>query len=68
MTKAYSSYKSGKAGDKKAEDMLQDVVLKFGVHPFFVASPSQAGASVLQPVPLAGVITGGPNIDTAVYD
>ena len=45
MSKAYSSYKSGKAGDKKAEDMLQDIVSKFGVHPSFVASPSQAGAS-----------------------
>ena len=45
MTKAYSSYESGKAEDKKAENILQAVVFKFGVHPFFVASPSQAEAS-----------------------
>ncbi|KAI6042199.1 glycosyltransferase family 2 protein [Pisolithus marmoratus] len=34
MNKACSAYKSGKAGDKKAEDMLQDFVAKFGVHTF----------------------------------
>ena len=45
MAKACTSYKSGKAGDKKAEDMLQDFISKFGVHPSFVTSPSQAGAS-----------------------
>ncbi|KAG6332690.1 hypothetical protein ID866_6397 [Astraeus odoratus] len=46
MTKASSAFKSGKAGDKKAEDMLQDFVAKFGVHSSFVTSPaSQPGAS-----------------------
>ncbi|KAH7923638.1 glycosyltransferase family 2 protein [Leucogyrophana mollusca] len=45
LSKACSSYKSGKAGDKKDEDLLQDLVAKFGVHASFVASPSVAGAS-----------------------
>lgn len=45
MNKASSAYKSGKTGDKKAEDMLQDFVAKFGVHTSFIASPSQAGTS-----------------------
>jgi len=45
MAKACTSYKSGKAGEKKAEDMLQDLISKFGAHPSFVASPSQAGTS-----------------------
>jgi len=30
MAKACTSYKSGKAGEKKAEDMLQDLISKFG--------------------------------------
>ncbi|KAI5987740.1 glycosyltransferase family 2 protein [Pisolithus orientalis] len=45
MNKACLAYKSGKAGDKQVEDMLQDFVAKFGVHTSFVTSPSQAGAS-----------------------
>jgi len=45
MAKACTSYKSGKAGEKKAEDMLQDLISKFRAHPLFVASPSQAGMS-----------------------
>ncbi|KAI6101709.1 glycosyltransferase family 2 protein [Pisolithus croceorrhizus] len=45
MNKTCSAYKSGKTGDKKAEDMLQDFVATFGVHTSFIASPSQAGAS-----------------------
>ncbi|KAH7887285.1 glycosyltransferase family 2 protein [Phlebopus sp. FC_14] len=45
LSKACSSYKSGKASDKKAEDLHQDLVSKFGVHASFVSSPSQGGAS-----------------------
>ena len=63
MTKAYSSYKSRKARDKKAENMLQYVVFKFGAHFFFVASPSQAGASECHNQFLLLVVTGGSNID-----
>ncbi|KAL0950335.1 hypothetical protein HGRIS_010306 [Hohenbuehelia grisea] len=44
FSKACSSYKSGKAGDQKDEDMLQDLVSKFGVHASFIASPSVGGA------------------------
>jgi chitin synthase len=36
--KACTAYKSGKAGDKKDEDLLQDLVSRFGVHASFVAS------------------------------
>jgi chitin synthase len=43
MSKASSSYKSGKAGDKKDDDMLQDLVAKFGVHASFMASPNVGG-------------------------
>ena len=32
MTKAYSSYKSSKAGDKNEKYMLQEIVSKFDVH------------------------------------
>ena len=45
MSKASSSYKSGKAGDKKDDDMLQDLVAKFGVHGSFVASPDVGGTT-----------------------
>ena len=43
LSKACSSYKSGKAGDKKADELHQDLVSKYGVHTSFVASPSQGG-------------------------
>src|SRR6266436_8344911 len=45
MSKASSSYKSGKAGDKKDDDMLQDLVAKFGVHASFMASPNVGGTA-----------------------
>ena len=38
MNKACSSFKSGKSGDKKDEELLQDLVAKFGVHASFEAS------------------------------
>ena len=43
LSKACSWYKSGKAGDKKADELHQDLVTKYGVHTSFVASPSQGG-------------------------
>ncbi|TFK47006.1 glycosyltransferase family 2 protein [Heliocybe sulcata] len=43
MNKACSSYKSGKSGEKKDEDLLQDLTAKFGVHASFVSSPSVGG-------------------------
>jgi chitin synthase len=45
MNKACSSYKSGKGGDHRNEDALQELISKFGVHASFVASPSQGGAA-----------------------
>lgn len=45
LNKACSSYKSGKSGDKMDEDLVQDLVAKFGVHASFVVSPSVGGAS-----------------------
>jgi len=45
MSKASLSYKSGKAGDKKDDDMLQDLVAKFGVHASFMASPNVGGTA-----------------------
>ena len=43
MNKAASSFKSGKSGENKDEDMLQDLISKFGTHVSFVASPSVSG-------------------------
>lgn len=43
MNKAASSFKSGKSDEKKDEDMLQDLISKFGTHISFVASPSISG-------------------------
>lgn len=45
LNKACSSYKSGKGGDHRDEDMLQELVSKFGVHASFIASPGVGGAS-----------------------
>ena len=45
MNKACSSYKSGKGGEKRDEDMLQDMMTKFGVHSSFVSSPGMGGAA-----------------------
>jgi len=39
INKACSSYKSGKGGDHRNEDTLQELISKFGVHASFVASP-----------------------------
>ncbi|TFK63456.1 glycosyltransferase family 2 protein [Pluteus cervinus] len=45
MAKASSSHKSGKGGEHRDEDLLQDLVTKFGVHASFVASPGVSGAA-----------------------
>ncbi|KAI9508915.1 glycosyltransferase family 2 protein [Russula earlei] len=45
LSKACSSYKSGKSGDKKDEDLLQDLVSRFGVHASFIGNPSFAGST-----------------------
>jgi chitin synthase len=45
INKSCSAFKSGKAGEKKDEDMLQDLVSKCGSHGSFVTNPSQIGAS-----------------------
>lgn len=44
MSKAASNYKSGKSGDHRNEEMLQDLNAQFGVHGSFVSSPSVGGA------------------------
>ena len=43
MNKAASSFKSGKGGENNDEDMLQDLISKFGTHVSFIASPSVSG-------------------------
>ena len=45
MNKAASSFKQGKGADTRDEDMLQDMVTKFGVHASFVSSPTMTGAA-----------------------
>ncbi|KAG6809077.1 hypothetical protein H0H92_001693 [Tricholoma furcatifolium] len=42
LNKSSSSYKSGKGGDHRDEDMLQELTSKFGVHASFVANPGHA--------------------------
>lgn len=44
VNKACSSYKSGKSGDHRDEDLLQEMASKFGVHASYIASPSVGGA------------------------
>ncbi|PBK94008.1 chitin synthase [Armillaria gallica] len=39
LNKSCSALKSGKGGDHRNEDLLQDLVTKFGVHASFVANP-----------------------------
>ena len=45
MNKASSSYKQGKGGDKRDEEMLQDLITKFGTHASFSSTPSLGGVS-----------------------
>ncbi|KAF9443985.1 glycosyltransferase family 2 protein [Macrolepiota fuliginosa MF-IS2] len=44
INKSCSSYKSGKSGDHRDEDLLQEMASKFGVHASYIASPSISGA------------------------
>lgn len=41
MNKACASYKSGKSGDKKDEELLQELVSKYTVHASFVAGSTE---------------------------
>jgi len=43
ISKACSSFKSGKSGDHKDSDLLQEMASKFGVHASYIASPSVGG-------------------------
>ncbi|KAJ3513631.1 hypothetical protein NLJ89_g2840 [Agrocybe chaxingu] len=43
INKACSTFKSGKGGDHRDDDLLQELSSKFGVHASFVASPSVGG-------------------------
>ncbi|THH06648.1 hypothetical protein EW145_g3945 [Phellinidium pouzarii] len=45
INRACSSYKQGKGGESRDEDVLQDMMTKFGVHTSFVASPALGGAA-----------------------
>jgi chitin synthase len=45
MSKASSSFKSGKGGDTRDEDMLQDIMAKATAHTSFVASPNVGGTT-----------------------
>jgi chitin synthase len=45
MSKAASNFKQGKGSDARDEDMLQDMMTKFGVHASFVSSPSMGGST-----------------------
>lgn len=48
LSKACSSYKSGKSGDKRDDDLLQELVSRFGVHTSFISSPSVAVAGTTE--------------------
>ncbi|KAF8967535.1 chitin synthase [Flammula alnicola] len=45
INKACSSYKSGKSGDGRDDEMLQELSSQYGVHSSFVAGPSTGGAA-----------------------
>ncbi|KAI0337964.1 glycosyltransferase family 2 protein [Trametopsis cervina] len=48
MNKACSAAKSGKGGEKKDEDLLQDLVSRFGTHSSFVNTASSPGSAEKQ--------------------
>jgi chitin synthase len=72
LSKACSSYKSGKSGDKKDEDLLQDLVSRFGVHTSFVPSPSTTERNLFGISHYAGScsydVTGFVEKDTDILD
>lgn len=43
INKACSAYKQGKGSESRDEDVLQDMMTKFGVHASFVSSPALGG-------------------------
>lgn len=43
INKADSAYKTGKGGDNRNDDLLQELATTFGVHASFVASPGVGG-------------------------
>lgn len=45
VSKSCSSYKSGKDGDTRDDDLLQELVSRYGVHASFVASSTSGGAA-----------------------
>ncbi|KNZ77066.1 Chitin synthase 8 [Termitomyces sp. J132] len=47
LNKSSTAFKSGKGGDHRDEDMLQELVTKFGVHASFVANPGHASEKTL---------------------
>ncbi|EIW76465.1 glycosyltransferase family 2 protein [Coniophora puteana RWD-64-598 SS2] len=46
LGKAGSAYRSGKSGERKDDDLLQDLVGKFGVHGSFIAAPHAGDAAM----------------------
>jgi chitin synthase len=61
LSKACSAFKSGKGGDRRDEELLQDLVAKFGVHASFVASSNA-------PVPERGTFGINHYAGTVSYD
>ncbi|KAG6888077.1 hypothetical protein C0992_009697 [Termitomyces sp. T32_za158] len=47
LNKSSSAFKSGKGDDHRDEDMLQELVTKFGVHASFIANPGPASEKTL---------------------
>lgn len=47
LNKSSSAFKSGKGGDHRDEDMLQELITKFGVHASFVANPGASSEKTL---------------------
>jgi len=45
INKACSSFKSGKSGENRDDELLQELASKYGVHSSFIASPSTGGAA-----------------------
>lgn len=45
MNKACSAAKSGKGGDKRDDDLLQDMLARFGAHTSFVSNPQPSAVS-----------------------
>jgi len=46
VDKAATSFKAGRASDQRNDELLQDLVAKFGVHSSFIAAPATDGRRV----------------------